>query len=38
MGSGTGIVGISVLKWTEAKKIAMTDRTTEVVANLKKNC
>lgn len=38
LGSGTGIGGIATLKWTLAKKVAMTDRSESAIANIKNNC
>lgn len=35
--SGTGIVGITLHKWTEAKRIVLVDLKDEVVANIKNN-
>lgn len=38
MPTGTGIVSISVRKWTQAKKLVMVDTSEEVVGNAKNNC
>jgi predicted nicotinamide N-methyase len=38
LGSGTGIAGLSVLKFTSCKNCLMSDYLPEVVENARKNC
>ena len=38
LGSGVGIGGLAAKKWTQCKKVVMTDYHEGVVDNMKKNC